>query len=46
MRRSSRNSHRSRSQVYELKVQAIKSMADDYVLEQAAKKEGLSPEVI
>ena len=30
------------SQVYELKVQAIKSMADDYVLEQAAKKENLS----
>jgi protein-disulfide isomerase len=32
------------SQVYELKVQAIKSMADDYVLEQAAKKENLTPE--
>src|SRR5689334_18083115 len=31
------------SQVYELKVQAIKSMADEYVLEQAAKKENLSP---
>jgi protein-disulfide isomerase len=30
------------SQVYELKVQAIKSMADDYALEQAAKKENLS----
>jgi protein-disulfide isomerase len=30
------------SQVYELKVQAIKSMADDFVLEQAAKKENLS----
>lgn len=32
------------SQLYDLKVQAIKSMADDYVLEQAAKKENLSPE--
>jgi protein-disulfide isomerase len=32
------------SQIYELKVQAIKSMADDYVLEQAAKKENLTPE--
>ena len=32
------------SQVYELKVQAIKSMADDYVLEEAAKKENLSTE--
>jgi protein-disulfide isomerase len=30
------------SQVYDLKVQAIKSMADDYTLEQAAKKESLS----
>src|ERR1700676_3585715 len=30
------------SQVYELKVQAIKSMADDYVVQQAAKKENLS----
>ena len=32
------------SQIYDLKVQAIKSMADDYVLEQAAKKENLSPD--
>ncbi len=32
------------SQIYELKVQAIKAMADDYVLEQAAKKENLSPD--
>jgi protein-disulfide isomerase len=30
------------SQEYELKVQAIKSMADEYVLEQAAKKENLT----
>ncbi len=30
------------SQIYELKVQAIKSMANDYVVEQAAKKENLS----
>lgn len=30
------------SQVYDLKVQAIKSMADDYTLGQAAKKENLS----
>jgi protein-disulfide isomerase len=29
------------SQVYDLKVQAIKSMADEYTLEQAAKKENL-----
>ncbi len=32
------------SQIYELKVQAIKSMADEYALEQAAKKENLTPE--
>jgi len=32
------------SQIYDLKVQTIKSMADDYVLEQAAKKENLSPD--
>jgi len=32
------------SQIYELKVQAVKSMADDYLLEQAAKKENLSPD--
>jgi protein-disulfide isomerase len=32
------------SQVYDLKVQAIKSMADDYVLGQAAKKENLTPD--
>lgn len=32
------------SQIYELKVQALKSMADDYALEQAAKKENLSAE--
>ncbi len=32
------------NQIYELKVGAIKSMADDYVLEQAAKKENISPE--
>jgi protein-disulfide isomerase len=32
------------SQIYELKVQAVKSMADDYLLEQAAKKENLSAE--
>ena len=30
------------SQIYEMKVAAIKSMADDYVLNQAAKKENLS----
>jgi protein-disulfide isomerase len=30
------------SQVYDLKVQVVKSMADDYLLEQAAKKENLS----
>ncbi|HXN85962.1 MAG TPA: thioredoxin domain-containing protein [Candidatus Binataceae bacterium] len=30
------------SQIYELKVSAIRSMADDYLLEQAAKKENLS----
>ena len=30
------------SQVYELKVSAIRAMADDYLLEQAAKKENLS----
>ena len=44
MPRSSRNWPSIESQVYELKVQAIKSMADDYVLEQAAKKENLTPE--
>jgi protein-disulfide isomerase len=32
------------SQIYELKMQTIKAMADDYVLEQAAKKENLSPD--
>jgi protein-disulfide isomerase len=32
------------SQIYELKVQAVKSMADDYLLAQAAQKENLSPE--
>ena len=30
------------SQIYDLKVQAIKSMADEYVVQQAAKKENLS----
>ena len=32
------------SQIYDLKVQAIHGMADDYALEQAAKKENISPE--
>jgi len=32
------------SRIYDLKVSAIKSMADQYVVEQAAKKENLTPD--
>src|ERR1700722_8224437 len=32
------------SQIYDLKVQALKVMADDYLVEEAARKENLSPD--